>query len=67
MPHVHLPRDFWDFVCNLLRVSLHEDKFFQGVRPLFLGMQLALSPSSTSLRLRPERKAKHAAIIDWYL
>ena len=29
-----LPADLWDF----LRIALHKDKFFAGVRPLFPGM-----------------------------
>ena len=44
----------WDFVCNVLRVSLHKDQFLEGVHPLFLGMQLALSPSGISLWLSLE-------------
>ena len=64
---VGLPRDIWDFICSILRVSLHEDKFYEGVRPLFLGMQIALSPSSISLRLSTERRAKYSALICRYL
>ena len=30
-------------------------------------MQLALSPSGISLCLSPERRAKYAELIDWYL
>ena len=64
---VRLPAQLWDFVRNVLRVALHEDKFYEGVRPLFLGMPLAFSPSGISLRLSPERMSKYAPLVDWYI
>ena len=33
---------------------------------LCLGMQLAFTPSSISLRLSPERRSKYADLVDWY-
>ena len=48
-----LPTDLWDFVCDILRVGLHREKFFEGGHPLFLGMQRSLSPSGVSLCLSP--------------
>ena len=67
LPDALLPVDLWDFVCDVRWVALHEDKFFTGVRPLFLAMQLALSLAGVSLRLSPERRAKYTELIEWYL
>ena len=41
------------------------EKFYDGIHPLFLGMQLALSPSSISLRLSPECMAKYTDLVGW--
>ena len=64
---VHLPFQLWDFVHDVLQVALHEDKVHAGIQPLFLGMQMTVSPAGISLRLSPGRRSKYATLVDWYL
>ena len=44
---VRLPTHLGDFVCSVLRVDLHVDKFYEGIRPLFLGMHLPSPPPAS--------------------
>ena len=62
-----MPDGLRGFVKEILRVKLHVDKSAHGMRLLFLGMQLRVSPMGVYFCLSDHRPRKVVALLQHYL
>ena len=62
-----LPADVWFFLPDVLGFHLHEEKWNEGCRLLFLGMQETFSRTRLELCLSANRRSKYLSYIDWFL
>ena len=51
----------------MLGFNRHEEKWHEGLRLIYLGMQVTFSRAGLELCLSANRRAKYIAYIEWYI
>ena len=62
-----LPADVWFFLRDVLGFHLHEEKWTEGQRLIFLGMQASFSPAGLQLCLSANLRWKYFSYVEHYL